>query len=78
MYHTEDDPYERQMYEEAQWGYLEIMCGPICQCDIVEHGLVRVISCGGGPGFTGAPIFWATLSCGCQLLDESADVRAAQ
>ena len=38
-----------------------------------EHGVVQIISEFTSSGFTGAPIYVANLSCGCQLVDASAD-----
>lgn len=40
-------------------------------CD--EHGTGYVVEAGSSPGFTGMPIYWQTLSCGCHQVDDSAD-----
>lgn len=55
---------------EACWGdtKTEPLYGE-CQ----RHGLGFIVEYGSNPGFTGAPIYWATLSCGCQDVDASAD-----
>jgi hypothetical protein len=51
---------------------LELMMNrPVASCD--EHGWVTVTEHSSGPGFTGAPIYWWTLSCGCSDNDTSAD-----
>ena len=39
-------------------------------CD--EHGRVTIVDGGSERGYAG-PIYWATLSCGCQDVDLSAD-----
>ncbi len=48
-----------------------------CQCPseevCVKHGLQMVLDAGAGQGFTGATIYFATLACGCQLIDDSGD-----
>ena len=40
-------------------------------CD--THGVQDITYSGSNPGFTGAPITWVDLRCGCQQVDASAD-----
>jgi len=37
------------------------------------HGERAIVNGGTTPGFTGAPIYWTELDCGCQVVDTSAD-----
>jgi hypothetical protein len=58
--------------------------GVLCDCDHCAivcprcHARNPRIECGKTPGFTGAPIYWATFQCcGYQDIDESRDALAA-
>jgi len=42
------------------------------------HGYTTVTDEGTTRGFAGGAIYWAKLACGCGLVDESDDVRAAR
>ena len=41
------------------------------------HGEQAVVASGDFTGFAGGACAWAELACGCTLVDESADIRAA-
>lgn len=45
-------------------------------CD--RHGRQEVVESGSGSGFAGGRVTWDALSCGCYLVDESDDMRAAR
>lgn len=38
-----------------------------------EHGRTVILGGGEGQGFTGAPIYWYWLECGCEQIDNSMD-----
>jgi len=42
------------------------------------HGYVFMTDSGSGEGFAGGRVWHATLACGCYLMDESDDLRAAR
>lgn len=39
------------------------------ECD--EHGWVQIVDSGSTPGFCAGSVYWATLSCDCQLVDDA-------
>jgi len=45
-------------------------------CD--KHGEVTAVDGGCSPGFAGGGIYWETLSCGCQTVDDTDDLAAAR
>ena len=42
---------------------------PHALCD--THGWTTIADSGSNPGFTGVTIWWATLACGCSMVDDS-------
>jgi hypothetical protein len=42
-----------------------------------RHGWQQITSRDVSQGFAGGRIYWADLTCGCQNIDESDDIRAA-
>lgn len=56
-------------------GSLDCSCPSVFLCP--EHGAQPVIAAGATAGFSGALIRWATLTCGCQAVDASADTLEA-
>jgi hypothetical protein len=53
---------------QAPW---ECSCPPVEVCK--AHGEQQIVDAGEADGFTGATIYWATLECGCQWVDDSDD-----
>lgn len=45
--------------------------------DCTLHGPQPIVEEGHTPGFTGAPVWWWRLECGCTQHDDSADSLAA-
>ena len=43
----------------------------------MTHPDATITEEGGYSGFAGGSCYWATLSCGCTIVDEDDDVRAA-
>lgn len=67
-----------------QWSHLymgmqvlaNLMNLPLEWCDAHSVAMI-ILEEGHGPGFSGAPIFWAKFSCGCEYFDGSQDTLAA-
>lgn len=78
----DDGPVRRWRWDMNQPCWVDVVeeqqsVGPDADVDdsvVCEtHGLTTIVESGSSPGFTGAPIYFATLACGCQLVDTSAD-----
>ena len=70
--------YEDEWFTDQDVGeqVLTVMMNvPIATCE--RHGPVQVVKSDSGPGFTGAPISWWELSCGCGDVDTSRDTLEA-